>query len=100
MSFIITVTTRKRTDNSFDVFLKYHNDDPIIAGTVVDRRETRTFDTAYWAYPAHESALTTCDTKWEAVRVLARHAAVRYFDDSTLVYGRRQWRAVRDGVDA
>ena len=96
MSFIVTVTTRKRTEDSFDVFLKYLNDDPIIAGTVVDRRDTRTFGTAFWVYPADMgTVLTTCDTKWEAVRALARRASVRYFDDAALVYGKRQWRAVR-----
>lgn len=96
MSFIVTVTTRKRTEDSFDVFLKYLNDDPIIAGTVVDRRDTCTFHATYWVYPADVGiVLTTCDTKWEAVRALARRASVMHFDDAALVYGRRQWRALR-----
>jgi hypothetical protein len=96
MSFIVTVTTRKRTEDSFDVFLKYLNDDPIIAGTVVDRRDARRCEAAFWVYPADTgNVLTTCDTKWEAVRALARRASVRHFDDAALVYGRRAWRSVR-----
>lgn len=96
IAFIIDIKVKPRVPGeSWDVFGRYLNDDPIPLGTVVFNTKAHR-DDQWEAHIIGGQMPIWCPTKHQAVERISG-ALLDYFDSVECRYGKRVWRRARLG---
>lgn len=95
MTFIVDITTKKRNENTWDVFAKCGNDDRVQLGYIT--YNDKGFNAADpWVPRGLNDAhpITWCSTKREAVRMISAKA-LEIYNSCECRYGKQTWRWLR-----
>lgn len=95
MSFIVDIYTRKRDTNTWDVFAKYAQDDPIQLGIITFNDKGFNKPDPWVPRGLYDShPLTWCSTKRDAVQMLSAKV-LEHFDSASCRYGKHTWSWVK-----